>query len=273
MQNPVRRGWLVVVLCALTRVAAAQSPQVPARDSAATTQSAGAQVERKRLLAEDVFKNVEIFKGKDAARLIPAMDALRGLLGVDCTHCHTQFDWANESKPAKQKARQHFKLIEMVNREYFGGGNAASCWTCHRGQAVPMKYQRDEDAVAHATVAIQIPAASAELPAERVFKNIQSLKGVSAGRLPLVMAMFTKSLGVGCEHCHVEGMWDLDDKPEKTKARGMLRMVGVINGQFYGGNGPVHCVNCHQGNVKPELVSGTPSQGVFSPAAATAQPK
>src|SRR3954469_5216401 len=115
MQNTVRRGWLVIVLCALGISAASQSPQVAANNPPATTQSAGAQVERKRLLAEDVFKNVEIFKGKDAARLIPAMDALRGLLGVDCTHCHTQFDWANESKSTKQKARQHFKLIEMVN--------------------------------------------------------------------------------------------------------------------------------------------------------------
>src|SRR5947207_14087379 len=108
MRDTVRRGWCVLLLCALGTSAASQSPQLPAKNSPATTQSAGAQVERKRLLAEDVFKNVEIFKGKDAARLIPAMDALRGLLGVDCTHCHTQFDWANESKPTKQKARQHF---------------------------------------------------------------------------------------------------------------------------------------------------------------------
>jgi hypothetical protein len=39
-------------------------------------------------LAEDVFKNIQTFKGKPAARVIPAMDALTGLLGVQCTYCH-----------------------------------------------------------------------------------------------------------------------------------------------------------------------------------------
>ncbi|HEV8610563.1 MAG TPA: hypothetical protein VGS98_10925, partial [Thermoanaerobaculia bacterium] len=40
-------------------------------------------------------------------------------------------------------------------------------------------------------------------PAEQVFKNIQSLKGMPAGRFVRVMNMgYSRALGVGCLHCH-----------------------------------------------------------------------
>src|ERR1051326_4324164 len=41
-------------------------------------------------------------------------------------------------------------------------------------------------------------------PAEEVFKNIQLLKGMPAGRLLRVMELgYGRSLGVDCTHCHV----------------------------------------------------------------------
>src|SRR5882672_8816414 len=56
--------------------------------------------------AEEVFKSIEIFKGKPAAQVVPAMNAIRGTLGVPCTYCHTQFEWEKmTSRPRKQRAR------------------------------------------------------------------------------------------------------------------------------------------------------------------------
>src|SRR5262249_34305439 len=53
-------------------------------------------------------------------------------------------------------------------------------------------------------------------PAEEVFKNIQLLKGLPAGRLLRVMEIgYSKSLGVDCTHCHVVDQWEKDDKPTK----------------------------------------------------------
>ncbi|HMX26397.1 MAG TPA: photosynthetic reaction center cytochrome c subunit family protein [Blastocatellia bacterium] len=89
--------------------------------------------------AEQVFKNIEVLKGKKAARLPGMMEALTGLLGVDCTHCHVRDQWDKEDKPAKQTTRKHFAMQAQMNKEFFAGQNAITCWTCHRGQPKPEK--------------------------------------------------------------------------------------------------------------------------------------
>lgn len=84
--------------------------------------------------AENVFKNIEILKGKKASRLPDMMNALTGLLGVECNYCHTPGHWEDDDKKPKQIARKHFQLIKSVNHDYFQDENKVSCWTCHRGQ-------------------------------------------------------------------------------------------------------------------------------------------
>ncbi len=50
--------------------------------------------------------------------------------------------------------------------------------------------------------------------ADKVFKNIQMLKTVPAGRLLAMMEMgFSRSLGVNCTHCHAPDKWEAEDKP------------------------------------------------------------
>jgi len=88
-------------------------------------------------LAEKVFKNIEILKGKKASRLPGMMAALTGLLGVNCTHCHVKDKWESEEKPTKQTARKMFRMIGGINDDYFEGQNKVSCWTCHRGNPHP----------------------------------------------------------------------------------------------------------------------------------------
>ena len=98
-------------------------------------------------------------------------------------------------------------------------------------------------------------------PAEKVFKNIQLLKGVPAGRLLRVMELgYSKSLGVTCTHCHIPGEWEKDDKPTKQIARDMAAMVTAINTQHLkqiknlkSENPGVNCTTCHRGQTKPAL--------------------
>src|SRR5207237_10904653 len=76
-------------------------------------------------------------------------------------------------------------------------------------------------------------AGQEDKPAEQVFKNIQVLKGVPAGRLLSIMERgYTRSLGVRCDFCHVVGEWDKDDKEMKQAARDMVRMNAVINAEL-----------------------------------------
>jgi photosynthetic reaction center cytochrome c subunit len=104
-------------------------------------------------------------------------------------------------------------------------------------------------------------AGKEDKPAEEVFKNIQILKGVPAGRLLRVMEMgYARSLGVNCTHCHVPEGWEKEDKPTKQIARDMFAMMAVINNEqlkkiknLKGPNSIVNCTTCHRGQVKPAL--------------------
>ena len=98
-------------------------------------------------------------------------------------------------------------------------------------------------------------------PAEKVFKNIQLLKGIPAGRLLRIMEMgYSRSLGVNCTHCHLPGEWEKDDKPTKQIARDMAAMSAAINNQHLkqiknlkSENPGINCTTCHRGQVKPAL--------------------
>ena len=107
----------------------------------------------------------------------------------------------------------------------------------------------------------QAIAGKEEKPASEVFKNIQVLKGMPAGRLLRVMELgYAKSLGVSCTHCHVAGEWEKEDKPTKQVTRDMMAMVATINNDLLkkiknlkSAAPIVNCTTCHRGQVKPEL--------------------
>ena len=98
-------------------------------------------------------------------------------------------------------------------------------------------------------------------PAEKVFKNIQLLKGIPAARLLRIMELgYSRSLGVTCTHCHVPPEWEKEDKPTKQIARDMAAMAANINNEqlkkiknLKSENPAVNCTTCHRGQIKPAL--------------------
>ena len=100
-----------------------------------------------------------------------------------------------------------------------------------------------------------------QAPAESVFKNIKVLKGLPAERVLRIMNLgWGRSLGVGCNHCHVENHWADEDKPQKQVARDMSEFVGTINNDLLpkiknlkSEKPIVNCTTCHRGAVKPAL--------------------
>ena len=89
-------------------------------------------------------------------------------------------------------------------------------------------------------------------PAEEVYKNIQVLKGMPAPELMNTMQSFTRSLGVKCDFCHVQGAFEKDDKREKQTARKMILMARQINTDNFNGHLRVTCWTCHRGSTEPE---------------------
>src|SRR5664279_2663135 len=97
-------------------------------------------------------------------------------------------------------------------------------------------------------------------PAEQVYKNIQVLKGTPADQLIPAMQYITQSLGVRCEHCHVEHAFDSDDKKPKQTARKMIQMVLAINQNNFAGQRDVTCYSCHRGSLRPATIPTVASE-------------
>jgi photosynthetic reaction center cytochrome c subunit len=108
--------------------------------------------------------------------------------------------------------------------------------------------------------------AQPEKTAEQVYKNIQVLKGMPASQLDANMAFITGSLGVKCNHCHVNP-FDKDEKPTKQTARKMMQMVLDLNRGNFNGQGAVSCFTCHRGQPRPVSVPSL-GQNLWQPSTA-----
>jgi hypothetical protein len=127
-------------------------------------------------------------------------------------------------------------------------------------QAKPAKAKFDE-AKALADLRKEIAGKENE-PAGKVFMDIDVMQGVTAGKLLAIMEKgYARSLGVSCDHCHVPGQWESNEKKEKEAARGMIRMNATINNELLPkvrgldtDHKPlVNCTTCHRGQVRPAL--------------------
>jgi len=92
-----------------------------------------------------------------------------------------------------------------------------------------------------------------EKAAGQVYKNIQILKRIPASQLRPTMTFIAGSLGVSCEHCHINP-WESDVKPAKQTARRMILMMRSINDENFGGKVVVNCNTCHRGQPQPASI-------------------
>ncbi|MCB0561511.1 MAG: c-type cytochrome [Lewinellaceae bacterium] len=121
--------------------AAEEPPSVPPFIAAIQEKIKG----KENLPAEEVFENIQILKGIPAGRVLPIMRmGFSQSLGVKCSHCHEFGDWASESKPAKQVARDMWVMTGKINQELLkeipnlqSEQPAVNCTTCHRGEVKP----------------------------------------------------------------------------------------------------------------------------------------
>jgi photosynthetic reaction center cytochrome c subunit len=96
----------------------------------------------KPLLAEDVFKNVQVLKGIPVNEFMDTMGFFSAALGYNCTNCHGDEvlgNWDKYAKdtPLKLTARRMIEMANDINKTKFGGRQAVTCYTCHRGGPAP----------------------------------------------------------------------------------------------------------------------------------------
>ena len=97
--------------------------------------------------AEQVFTNIQWLKGLRAGQLLTVMNqGYSRALGVACTHCHTETDFASDDKRPKRAAREMAAMHRGINAalakmEHLAtpatANRAINCSTCHRGAVNP----------------------------------------------------------------------------------------------------------------------------------------
>ena len=234
---------------------------------------------REKEPAERVFKNIQKMGSIPAATFLVIMNRgySRGL-GVSCTHCHDDNDFASDDKRPKRAAREMMdmhraindRLKELTNLQTPPADRAINCSTCHRGSVDPVASDMKQREAAPATPVqasndamqkqwMEKIAGHEKDPAATVFKNVQWLKDVSAATfLSIMNGGYARALGVTCTHCHVESDFSSDDKPPKRAAREMAAMHRMINDRLKAmqhlqpsPNHAMNCSTCHRGVVDP----------------------
>jgi hypothetical protein len=153
----VRTTILTVLL-----LIAVRGPAVPPQaDERASIQEANDRFVRewtKRIAGREtepavkVFENIRLewFKPTPAGTLLEIMDGgYAKALGVRCTHCHDEQDFASDAKRAKRAAREmaamHWdinqRLRQMQNLKSTVDDRSINCATCHRGSVDPHEHQ------------------------------------------------------------------------------------------------------------------------------------
>jgi len=102
--------------------------------------------------------------------------------------------------------------------------------------------------------------------------KLEVLQALPEDQLFPLMNRVANSLGVACDHCHVQATpdlsrtpfnmggwaWDRDDKPPKRRAREMMKMVVDLNTTRFRGESKVTCYTCHRGGTQPSRLPPLP---------------
>lgn len=239
----------------LVRLSAAQGPQ-PVREAPAP-------------------KNLQVLTAD--VPLPAVMQTFNTALGVQCVYCHVNGDFASDANPKKAIARTMLRMLKQVATHFPDTGNDfehsrylpfpqgkqyVTCYSCHRGSAMPANTLPDWHGPNRApepgapppgarrggagrggNAARAADADPAAIPSTRgteLFKNMVFLpRDVNT---QFVMPAFRAAIGVECNFCHVFGAQlerghaserELDGNPKKLIARAMIGMMKEINAALF----------------------------------------
>jgi len=131
-----------------------------------------------------------------------------------------------------------------------------------------------------ATAMVSLPTLTAEQPQQPALAgatrpNLKVLQALPESQLFPLMNLVADSLGVRCDYCHLQATpdftktpsnlggwaWSSDEKPQKQKAREMMRMVLELNRSQFAGESRITCFTCHRGTTQPARLPPLPPPG------------
>ena len=248
--------------------------------------------------ASSVYHNIQVLNDLNVAQFTRVMLAITQWVAPpeqSCNYCHTS-DMASDDRYTKVVARRMLQMVRHINTDWKDhvGSTGVTCYTCHRGNAVPQNVWFTNPGESSATGLIagnagkNKPAGIVGLtalpydPFTRLLLEDKNIRVVSTSALPegnlastkqtegtyALMMHFSGALGVNCTYCHNTrsfAQWDAST-PKRTTAWYGIRLVRDLNTGYLvpltdkfpshrlGVLGDVAKVNC-----------ATCHQGVFKP--------
>src|SRR5262245_27436347 len=110
------RSAIGLSMVCLAVLSARQQPTVQEKNDATEQQVLKSIAGRETAPAEQVFKNIQRFKGLPARQVLTIMNiGYAKALGVTCSHCHVENDFASEEKRPKRAAREMAAMHRSIN--------------------------------------------------------------------------------------------------------------------------------------------------------------
>lgn len=219
--------------------------------------------------AKEQFQNLQVLGDESAEQLSYTMAAMTAWVAPKegCNYCHNPNNMASDELYTKVVARRMLQMTRNINHNWQShvAQTGVTCWTCHRGQAVPTNHwtmppappsgiignRHGQDDPIAATGFSSLPDASLALYLTGDPKKDQNIRVQATAAHPspadktsvmqtensyAVMIHVSKALGVNCTFCHnaqAFGAWPIST-PKRAKAWYGIRMVRETNGQYIG---------------------------------------
>ncbi len=181
-----------------------------------------------------------------------------------CNYCHNPENMASDRIYTKVVARRMLQMTRNINANWTSHvqGVGVTCWTCHRGNAVPKNVWNEDPAVVAGrdgrlmgntrgiASAGHNSVKYASLPYDPFTPyllaaypiRVQSKVPDNGPEVPIkateatygLMMHFSGSLGVNCTYCHNSRAWSdwSQSRPQRVTAWYGIRMVRNINNQY-----------------------------------------
>lgn len=217
--------------------------------------------------AREVYKNVQVLGDESADQLSYTMAAITQWVAPEqgCNYCHNPANMASDELYTKVVARRMLQMTRNINHNWSQhvAQTGVTCWTCHRGKAIPSNHwtlptalpsgiignRHGQDNPVPESAYSSLPNASLALYLTGDPKVDQTIRVQSTGMHPsaanktsvmatensyAVMAHVSQALGVNCTFCHNTQSfqnWSISN-PQRAKAWYGIRMVRDLNGQY-----------------------------------------
>jgi len=183
--------------------------------------------EQKPLMAEQFFKNVQVLKGIPVDEFMSTMGFFSASLGYSCENCHDGNNWEDyisDTRPKKRMARGMVTMVNTINKNFFGGRQVVTCYSCHHGGEVP-RITPDLTALYSppSEEALDIVKTTAGGPtADQIFAQYTQAIG-GAQKVAAITSLVAKGFAVGY------GL-DADKDPVEIYAKATGERTAVVHG-------------------------------------------